>query len=190
MKNIYGLALVVVFFSLLIAGCLGNSQQAAASPFQQASPTSVDPRELPLEESTKMMIEEMERTGGDPEVATAPIAQGQGFSGETERSGAFRKLGYTTDGRAGLEKMDGKHFVVLGDDFSTPNGPDLALYLTKNSNPTTREDFAQGVLLGELKSLKGKQVYEIPAGTKVDEYNSVSIHCRSFNVPWSYAPLG
>jgi hypothetical protein len=47
----------------------------------------------------------------------------------------------------------------------------------------------RGIELGELKSIKGKQVYEIPKGTQLSEYNSVTIQCRAFNVPWSYAPF-
>jgi hypothetical protein len=29
----------------------------------------------------------------------------------------------------------------------------------------------------------------VPAGIDITEYHSVTIHCRAFNVPWSYAPL-
>lgn len=176
--------LSVLASSVLLLGCLGSSGTVGAT----AAP-SVDPRELPLEQATKRMMEEMRTTGGDTSVAKEPLAGDAAFSGEAKRSGAFQKLGYTTEGTARVESRDGKFFVVFGENFSTPNGPDLVVYLTKNSGPTTREDLKQGVELGELKSLKGKQVYEFPAGVDALQYNSVSIHCRSFNVPWSYAPL-
>jgi len=87
------------------------------------------------------------------------------------------------------EQIDGKIFVVFNESFSTPNGPDLVVYLTKNSSATSRDDISKGVELGELKSITGKQVYEVSTNLNIKEYNSVSIHCKAFNVPWSYAPL-
>lgn len=185
----------VLFSSLLLAGCLGGAGQSSTdssaggvSPASTSIP-SVDPRALPLEQATEAMVKEMEKTGGDPDVATAPVAGDASFSGEATRSGKFQKLGYITEGSASLQQTEGNYFVVLGEDFSTPNGPDLVVYLTKNSGATTREDLKQGIALGELKSIVGKQVYEVPAGVDASQYNSISIHCRNFNVPWSYAPL-
>ncbi len=92
-----------------------------------------------------------------------------------------------TSGTATLEQKEGQSFIVFQDDFETPNGPDLVVYLTKNTAPTQRNDIRAGVQLGKLKSITGKQVYAIPPGIDVAEFNSVSIHCRAFNVPWSYA---
>lgn len=169
---------VVALFSMLVAGCLHSPSQPQAGQ-----------QELPLEQAREMMIEEMQRTGGDAGVAKEPVAGDQSFTATKTRSGSFEALGYMTSGGASLEEKDGKHYVVFGDDFSTPNGPDLVVYLTKNAGKTSREDVRQGLELAELKSVKGRQVYEIPAGTQVSQYNSVTIHCRAFNVPWSYAPL-
>lgn len=146
-------------------------------------------QELPLEQAREMMVKEMERKGGDSGVGQAPPAEDRGFNATKTRAGSFEPLGYMTSGGASLEEKGGRHYVVFGDDFSTPNGPDLVVYLTKNSGKTSREDVKQGLQLAELKSVKGKQVYEIPAGTDASQYNSVTIHCRAFNVPWSYAPL-
>lgn len=180
MKNGFYLFLVL---GVLLLGC---AQPASQAPSTSATASVPD---LPLEEAKKAMIEQMQKSGGDASVPSEPRVEDSGFSGKTERSGAFQPLGYMTDGSATLQTKDGKAFVVFGDDFSTPNGPDVVVYLTKNQGPSSREAVTQGVLLGELKSLKGKQVYEVPAGTDVSAYNAVTLHCRAFNVPWSYASL-
>lgn len=112
------------------------------------------------------------------------------MGGTVLKAGQFQNLNYMSSGTATLFEKDGKHFVSFGEDFSTPNGPDLVVYLTTNSAPTTRQDISSGIILGELRALSGRQVYQIPAGTNVQDYNSVTIHCRAFNVPWSFAPLG
>ena len=110
-------------------------------------------------------------------------------SGSLMKSGSFNQINYMTSGSVTIEQKDGKFFIVFGDNFSTPNGPDLVVYLTKNSSKTTRDDIVKGEVLGELKSIIGKQTYEIPSNINIEEYKSVSIQCRAFNVPWSFAPL-
>jgi hypothetical protein len=147
----------------------------------------VDARNLPLEESVKKMKEYMENTPGN--VSEGTIKEDQNFSGAIVKSGVFQNLNYMSSGSASISEKDGKMFVVLGDDFYTPNGPDLVVYLTKNSGPTMRTDIGAGIELQELKSTRGMQVYEIPTPIDIEEYNSVTIHCRAFNVPWSYAKL-
>lgn len=146
-------------------------------------------QEEPLEIAVEKMKTFMREFPTDPDIATTPIVEDKAFIAPMTRKGVFQNLNYMTSGTVMLEKKDGQSFVVLQDDFETPNGPDLVVYLTKNSAPTQRNDIHAGVQLGKLKSVKGKQVYVIPVGIDVAQYNSVSIHCRAFNVPWSYAPL-
>jgi hypothetical protein len=43
--------------------------------------------------------------------------------------------------------------------------------------------------LGALKANKGDQNYEIPAGTKLGDYRSVSIWCARFAVSFAAAEL-
>ena len=141
-----------------------------------------------INKSIQEMKDSMQKNPGD--VPTEPVYTDADFSpNKTIKTGQFQNLNYMSSGTASVVEKDGKLFVVLGADFSTPNGPDLVLYLTKNSAATTRNDIAQGIELQKLKSIKGMQVYELPAGIDIDLYNSVTIHCRAFNVPWSYASL-
>lgn len=180
----------------LVVGCtvillyLGTGylayQKKVVALRQQAAPAV---QEEPLEVSLEKMKTFMQQFPVDPDIATTPIVEDTLFTAPITRKGAFQNLNYMTSGTATLQEKDGQSFVVFEDDFETPNGPDLVVYLTKNTGPTERNDIRAGVQLGKLKSIKGKQVYAIPPGTDVAGFNSVSIHCRAFNVPWSYAPL-
>lgn len=145
---------------------------------------------LPIEQAVEEMKKFMEEKGGDPFVGTEPVPEDREFSESIIRGGRFENLNYMTSGTLTVQELEGKFFIVFNEDFETPNGPNLVVYLTKNSSPSTREDVMQGIELGELKSIKGKQVYEVPAGIDAREFGSVTIHCKAFNVPWSYAKLG
>jgi len=183
MKKIIVIGISTLILLLLLSGC--TQQTTQTQPQEQALPQH-DPND-DLETSIEKMTDFMEKEGGDKEVSTVPIPEEQDFSGSMQRQGEFINVNYMTTGTVTLEEKDGKTFVVFGENFSTPNGPDLVVYLTKNSAKTTRQDISDGIELGELKSTKGKQTYEITGDAS--QYNSVSIHCKAFNVPWSYAPL-
>jgi len=171
--------LLYLGFGYLVFVAPSITKQAQQAPVVEES----------LEVAIEKMKELMEKEGGNKGVLTAPVQSDREFSGSTEKLGRFTNINYMTSGSATLQKKDNKFFVVFGENFSTPNGPNLVVYLTKNTTPTTREDIKAGIVLGELKSIVGKQVYEVPSGIDVKEFNSVSIHCRAFNVPWSYAVI-
>ena len=162
----------------------------AAFGFREDIIGEVEPNpDLPLSMAMVRMTDFMAQKGGNQSISVIPIEEDQSFEGEMSRSGEFVKVNYMTSGQVTLETRGGNSFVVFGDDFSTPNGPDLVVYLTKNSDPSTRADIQEGIVLSSLKSTTGKQVYEIPNNIDLSEYNSVTIHCRAFNVPWSYVPF-
>lgn len=141
-------------------------------------------------EAVEKMKKFIERNpDGDEEIANAPIAGDQTFVGLTVRQGNFENLNYISFGGASIEKKGDKYSIMFHGDFSTPQGPDLQVYLTKNIEPTRRKDVQEGVLLGKLKSITGKQVYAIPDSVNIDEFNSVTLHSGKFDVPWSYVVL-
>lgn len=82
---------------------------------------------------------------------------------------------YTVSGVAQIYDDNGKK-VLLIDDFSSSNGPDLKVYLSTTTNASSF------VNLGKLKSTSGKQVYEIPAQTDIDQFKFVLIWCQQFSV--------
>ncbi|HEY4673462.1 MAG TPA: DM13 domain-containing protein [Nitrososphaerales archaeon] len=190
LKTIRGKGLgrsAAIGFSLMIVGA---SLFTTAYGFRDVVAGDVEPNpNLPTSVAVTKMKEFMKQKGGNPEVAKAPIEADKNFVAAMMKMGMFERLNYMTSGAAMFENKDGKYFLVFGDAFTTPNGPDLVVYLTKNTGPSTRQDVRDGIQLAPLKSVMGKQVYEIPEGVDVNQFNSVTIHCRAFNVPWSYAPL-
>ena len=104
-------------------------------------------------------------------------------------SGKFVTIAdHTTLGTVEIFQKDNRTYVRLTDDFSTQKGPDLKVLLHKQNNP---QSYDQGdyVLLGNLKNLKGTQVYEIPEGVVLDDYASVVVWCQKFNVTFGTAKL-
>lgn len=89
--------------------------------------------------------------------------------------GSFTGIGgESVSGTARIITADGKYSLVL-DQFSTNNGPDLHVYLSKQATP---KDFID---LGSLKSTRGTQVYEINGTPDFAEYKYALIHCQQFN---------
>ncbi|WAC13437.1 DM13 domain-containing protein [Dyadobacter pollutisoli] len=89
--------------------------------------------------------------------------------------GSFTGVGgESVSGTARIITADQKYSLVL-DQFSTNNGPDLHVYLSKQATP---KDFID---LGSLKSTRGTQVYEINGKPDFTEYKYALIHCQQFN---------
>ncbi|MBI2427049.1 MAG: DM13 domain-containing protein [Candidatus Kerfeldbacteria bacterium] len=177
---------VVGVLLILLVVVLGVLEYRHLNP---PAPQLLTPREEPLEESVEKMKEFMQGGGTDTTIATEPPVEDQAFAETVVKQGKFENLNYMTSGAVHLEEKDGAYMIVFQDSFTTPNGPDLQLYLTKNTEPTSREDIAAGVNIGKLKSTNGKQVYPIPDSVDISDIHSVTIHCKAFNVPWSYAVL-
>ncbi len=104
-------------------------------------------------------------------------------------SGKFVTIAdHTTLGTVEIFQKDNRTYVRLANDFSTQKGPDLKVLLHKQNNPQSY-DQRDYVLLGNLKNLKGTQVYEIPEGMVLDDYASVVVWCQKFNVTFGTARL-
>lgn len=80
---------------------------------------------------------------------------------------------FTTGSRYELKLMN----------FSSSNGPDLRVYLSKEMNPVNYID------LGPLKATGGNQVYEIPGMPDLAQYKYALVHCRQFNHLFGWALL-
>ena len=118
-----------------------------------------------------------------PATLTAPI--NDTFNPSTAaliKSGTLVGVGHTVSGTAALFDSTGKKFVLL-DPFSSQNGPDLKVYLSKDQNASSY------ISLGKLKSTSGKQSYEVPGNPVVTDYNYVLIWCEQFSVVFGSAKL-
>jgi len=121
-------------------------------------------------------------TEGMPVEGPAIVARGQFVDADVVHKGS---------GQATLYALpDGKRVVRL-EDFRVTNGPALVVYLAKHPAPTEARHVADDgyVNLGELKGNVGNQNYVVPAGTNIDDYNSVVIWCELFGVLFSPAAL-
>jgi len=91
------------------------------------------------------------------------------------REGTWMGSGsYTVSGVAQMYDDNGKKVLLLNN-FSSSNGPDLKVYL---SSTTGNASF---VNLGKLKSTSGKQIYAIPEGTDIEQFKFALIWCQQFS---------
>ena len=98
------------------------------------------------------------------------------------KSGTLVGVGHTVSGTASIYESTGKKTVLL-DPYSSQNGPDLKVYLSKD------EKASSYISLGKLKSIDGKQSYEIPNNPDVTDYKFVLVWCEQFTVIFGKAEL-
>ncbi|HEY0679041.1 MAG TPA: DM13 domain-containing protein [Chitinophagaceae bacterium] len=98
-------------------------------------------------------------------------------------SGSFGSGPYgTARGDAKVYEQSGKLVLVI-DNFSVNNGPDLYVYLSREMQPVNF------ISLGKLRSTSGKQVYDIPGRPDFSQYRFALIHCQQFNHLFGSAEL-
>jgi Electron transfer DM13 len=112
---------------------------------------------------------------------------------KTLLTGKFHTKVHPTEGRATVYRQaDGKLLLRLTG-FKTSNGPDVHVILVSVEDASDDANFLKGnterVELGKLKGNEGDQNYEIPAGTDLSKFRTVSIYCERFNANFGAAPL-
>ncbi|MCU1335395.1 MAG: electron transfer family protein [Bryobacterales bacterium] len=112
---------------------------------------------------------------------------------KTLETGAFHGKVHNTSGRATIyQEQDGK-LVLRLTNFKTSNGPDVHVVLIAAKNADDDANFLKSnierVELGKLKGNEGDQNYEIPEGTDLNKFQTVSIYCERFNANFGAAPL-
>ena len=83
--------------------------------------------------------------------------------------------GHHASGEVSFGMDMNKHVLTLSD-IKVDKVPDGYVYLTKDA------DRMHGVELGMLKQFSGTVTYALPAGVNPDDYDSVVIWCKQFNV--------
>ncbi|MBC7828331.1 MAG: DM13 domain-containing protein [Chitinophagaceae bacterium] len=97
--------------------------------------------------------------------------------------GNFQKGPYgTVSGSVMIYQTNGKWQLKLTN-FSTTNGPDLKVYLSKEVQPLSF------IKLGDLKSTTGNQVYDINGSPDFMQYKYALIHCEQYNHLFGSAEL-
>ncbi len=74
-------------------------------------------------------------------------------------------------------------FILVLENFTSSNGPDLHVYISKEAQPVNYFD------LGKLQSVSGNQQYLLTADINFSAYKYALIHCRQFNHLFGSAEL-
>lgn len=98
-------------------------------------------------------------------------------------------------GKGGVTLFAGA--VFLEPNFEVGPGPKYHVYLSRGSaediskaeDKNAAAQDSLGIDLGRLRSFQGSQRFEIPAGTDIGQYTSVTVWCQAFNVLITIADL-
>ncbi len=92
-----------------------------------------------------------------------------------------------------IEKIDGKTYVVMGEDFKTKKAPDLKIYLSKLNYKDIDADNASNsdtsVFVAQLDSYKGSKKYLVPSNINISDYKTILVHCKKYAKYWGGSPL-
>ncbi|MEM0978719.1 MAG: DM13 domain-containing protein [Cyanobacteria bacterium P01_H01_bin.58] len=94
-----------------------------------------------------------------------------------------------TTGTAQVITENGQDYIVFDEAFDTARGPDVTVVLYDGTQAPVNLPENSYEVIGNLQSFEGGQRYLIPAELDVEEYGSVVIWCREFNVTFGYAAL-
>lgn len=119
---------------------------------------------------------------------------GTAYAAETQlKSGDFVDFDsvHQGTGTAILVQDGDQQTLKFVNNFYVTPGPDLYVWLIKNSSPKTAQDVkdSPSIQLAKLKTPSGKQSYKIPADIDMSQYGSVVIWCLEFGVLFAHAPL-
>jgi lipopolysaccharide export LptBFGC system permease protein LptF len=112
---------------------------------------------------------------------------------KTLETGTFHGKVHSTSGRATIYQKQGGKLVLRLTNFKTSNGPDVHVVLIAAKDADDDANFLKSsterVELGKLKGNEGDQNYEVPTGTDLTKFQTVSIYCERFNANFGAAPL-
>jgi hypothetical protein len=112
---------------------------------------------------------------------------------QTLETGTFHGKVHNTSGRATIYREADGQLVLRLTNFKTSNGPDVHVVLIAAKDADDDANFLKSsterVELGPLKGNEGDQNYDIPAGTDLKKFQTVSIYCERFNANFGAAPL-
>lgn len=121
--------------------------------------------------------------GQSPTDSASPDAEAP--AAEVLKSGSFQNGAHEVSGEATVLQVDSERSVHL-ENFKSVNGPELHLYLVKNTQGEAKLGYLD---LGLLKSTQGNQNYALSADIDLSEYHSLSVWCQPFGVNFGFASL-
>lgn len=166
-------SLVLMGSLLVLAGCGG----AMGGDKEMMKKDEMKKEEM---KKDRMMKEEMMKKSGMMEKPSDPSSSGHrpAPDGSAQvRSARLSGIGnHQASGiaRVATRKPDAATLTLA--DLSVDRVPDGRVYLAKGG------DYTRAVELGKLMQFSGTAVFQIPQGVMVEDYDSVVIWCRQFNV--------
>ena len=109
------------------------------------------------------------------------------------RTAVLEEGGYSISGNAFLEELsDGNLQLRLDEDFATPRGPDVRVFLSDDpiatSNGVEIEDIGTG--RGGINHFSGAITFDVPAGIGIDDFDYIVFYCVDFRQHWASGNFG
>lgn len=171
---------------LLVDTTVNDTLPVAAAPAPKASSSSApapDASEAASDDAT---------AAADPQGPATPEAQPAGPA--LVSTGTFTSHEHTTTGTASIYRLpDGRLQLALAD-LATSNGPDVRVWLSAGpvvegfAGWFTAKDHAH-LDVAPIKGNLGNQLYDLPEGTDLSQWQSVVLWCEDFSVSFGAAPL-
>lgn len=116
-------------------------------------------------------------------VTLALTAAGGAVAGSAKSGSFYGVNNHVVTGGASIVSYNGGHAVKLGSDFVLDGAPDPKVGFGSNGR------YVDGTLIGKLTSNTGEQLFPIPAGMDISQFNEVHIWCEKFSVGLGVAPI-
>ena len=169
-----------------VAGTMAEAAPGMTPEMMAEAVESMTPEMMTavMQTMTPEMMVQMAEMMPEMMAPAGPVAVKQGMFRDAD---SFHK----GEGSATLYTLPDGSNVLRLEDFRVTNGPDLRVILASHPDPMSRGNVHSGeyVELGKLKGNIGNQNYTLPDGLSPDDYNSVIIYCKPFQVLFSVAPL-
>ena len=106
----------------------------------------------------------------------------------SERQAPLVPQDYSITGTAFLEELaNGDLQLRLSDDFDTPAGPDVRIFLGNSLSLSGAVEIAN---LADLGHFSGAITFDVPSGISIDEFDFVLFYCVLFQQFWASGELG
>ncbi|MFT6221847.1 MAG: hypothetical protein ACJA0C_001255 [Candidatus Endobugula sp.] len=90
-----------------------------------------------------------------------------------------------------IVKDQEQYFIVLGDDFSAKDGPDVKVFLSPTpAKEVTGSNATEGSsLITEITRFKGQYRIAIPKNVNPNDFQSLVFHCEAYSKLWGTSSL-
>lgn len=170
----------VLVLNLVLLLSIGCSKQPASTSTSDTSSSQGSTVETPTDSSPSNSSAIETSSTPDPTAETSPPSI----------SGSFVAVDHPTVGEVKLVTEGDRQFLEFSEDFKTDAGPDLVVVLHRSPQiQTSALNESDYFALAPLNEIRGSQRYALPEDIDRQNFGSVAIWCRQFNVTFGYAKL-